>query len=362
MSARRSVFLSLVLAGLSAPAMGMLGLEIAFLPVMDCRLISWDYVKLEPTGCHPATTKYGNFLESFRIRSAYPYLEDIPDAIAIYDGDCTKANVKIVVFPYKLQFVDQEVRVLDPGWDDVDYPESAMYQVLKEGSIEWRKLFGSKPSMPMKEGDVLFKENNGQWGSLPDEVWVYPVRQQMKPARKPLEIYQKGLGERPKLSTKPSKFENLNMRLGTLEKQFPDSPDSVLVRPRIGYDEQTFPGLLSRTQTQGQREWAGTEDNPLVPQRRRYPETCGGQPLQYGAKDSLTEMVEKLDPFEKASAGFRLLRNNQARPPLQFPSTNSGSSRLRVPNPQLPKVQMPSGFSQSRSQSPDDLDWDILRP
>ncbi|EGX46943.1 hypothetical protein AOL_s00097g369 [Orbilia oligospora ATCC 24927] len=366
MPAVTSIFITLLLVGFSAPVLGMIGVEIAFVPIWDptCRIVPWDFTRLEPTGCHSAVPEYEAFLGHVRLRTAYPYLEDIPDAIAIYDGDCTRSNATLVIFPYKLQFVDQEVHVTEePEWSDIEYPENARYQVLKEGSLEWKKILGSKPSVPTKEGDVLYKKKDGQWGSLPNEIWVYPARQWggSRGLKKTLDIYEKGVGLRPEPLVQPSRFENLNMRLGTLERQFPNSPDSVLARPRIGDDEDRLPGWLSNPQTR--REWAGTEDNPLVPQQRKYPMKCGGQPIRY--KDSLTEMTEQTDTFEKVSPGFRLFRNNRARSPLQIPPVKPGtigSNKIRVPNPRLPKVQAPSGFSQSRSQSPDDFGWDVLRP
>ncbi|KAK6331910.1 hypothetical protein TWF718_002447 [Orbilia javanica] len=357
MRGQKAVFIAFFLVGAN-PVLGMRGIEIAFVPLMDCRLLRWDFEKLEPAGCHPAVPEYQEFLDTIRLRTAYPYLEDIPDAIAIYDGPCTKANVKLVIFPYKLEFMDQEVHVLEPEWEDIEYPKAATYQVLKEGSAEWKKVLGNKPPLPTNEGDVWFRENGG-WGRLPNEIWLYPVRQWRKPLKKSLDVYQKGVGVRPKPLTQPPEFENLNMRLGTLEKQFPDSPDSVLVRPRIRDDEERLPGWLSNPQTQG--EWAGTDENPLVPQRMN-PLRCEGQSIKY--KDSLTGMSEKFDSFEKMSPGFRLFRNNRARSPLQIPSGNTSSGKLHVPNPRLPRVQVPSAFSpsHSRSQSPDDFGWDVLRP
>ncbi|KAF3109056.1 hypothetical protein TWF569_006137 [Orbilia oligospora] len=366
MPAVTSIFTTLLLVGFSAPVLGMIGVEIAFVPIWDptCRIVPWDFTRLEPTGCHSAVPEYEAFLGHVRLRTAYPYLEDIPDAIAIYDGDCIRSNAILVIFPYKLQFVDQEVHVTEePEWSDIEYPENAKYQVLKGGGLEWKKILGSKPSVPTKEGDVLYKKKDGQWGSLPNEIWVYPVRQWggSRGLKKTLDIYEKGVGLRPEPLVQPSRFENLNMRLGTLERQFPNSPDSVLARPRIGDDEDRLPGWLSNPRTR--RGWTGTEDNPLVPQQRKYPMKCGGQPIRY--KNSLTEMTEQTDTFEKASPGFRLFRDNRARSPLQIPPAKPGtigSNKIRVPNPRLPKVQAPSGFSQSRSQSPDDFGWDVLRP
>ncbi|KAF3246466.1 hypothetical protein TWF128_008927 [Orbilia oligospora] len=366
MPAVTSIFTTLLLVGFSAPVLGMIGVEIAFVPIWDptCRIVPWDFTRLEPTGCHSAVPEYETFLGHVRLRTAYPYLEDIPDAIAIYDGDCIRSNATLVIFPYKLQFVDQEVHVTEePEWSDIEYPENAKYQVLKEGSLEWKKILGSKPFVPTKEGDVLYKKKDGQWSSLPNEIWIYPVRQWggSRGLKKTLDIYEKGVGLRPEPLVQPSRFENLNMRLGTLERQFPNSPDSVLARPRIGDDEDRLPGWLSNPRTR--REWTGTGDNPLVPQQRKYPMKCGGQPIRY--KNSLTEMTEQTDTFEKASPGFGLFRNNRARSPLQIPPVKPGtigSNKIRVPNPRLPKVQAPSGFSQSRSQSPDDFGWDVLRP
>ncbi|KAK6506193.1 hypothetical protein TWF506_011115 [Arthrobotrys conoides] len=366
MPALTAIFIAVLFVKFSTLVLGNLGVEIAFIPYIDptCRYIPWEFTRLQPTGCHSASPEYDSSLGHIRLRTAYPYLEDIPDAIAIYDGDCIRSNVTLVMFPYKLQYVDQELHIaVAPKYSEIDYPDEAKYRVLKEGSLEWKKILGSKPPLPTNEGDVLYKGKDGQWSRLPNEIMVYRAREWGRPLTKTFDIYQKGVGVRPEPLIQPSRFENLNMRLGTLERQFPNSPDSVLVRPRLGDDDDQLPGWLSDPQTR--RDWAGAEENLVVPQQRKDPLRCGGQPIRY--KNSLTEMTEQRDAFEKGSPGFRLSRNNPERSPLRIPSTNPGTiglNKLRVPNPQLPKVQMPSGFSQSqsRSQSPDDFGWDVLRP
>ncbi|KAK6346172.1 hypothetical protein TWF730_010502 [Orbilia blumenaviensis] len=359
----RTVFLIVsLLVDHSTSVLDMVGVDIGFLPLMECRLLPWDYTRLEPTGCHSAVPKNNETLEVIRLRTGYPYLEDIPDAIAIYDSDCTKANIRFIIFPYKLEFMTQEVHVLEPEWEDIpEYPEKAKYQVLKEGGTEWRRTFGIKPPLPTNEGDVLYKQD-GQWGRLEDEIWLQPVRRGQKPLRESFDLYQRGVGERPSPSKQQSNFDKLNLRCGTLEKEFPNSPDSVLVRPRLEdiLEDERYPGRLPNTQSRG--EWEGMKNNPSIPQRYRDPFAYGEQPLRY--KDTLTEVTDKVDDIEVTSPGFILFKNSLTRSPLLFNSKNTGSNRLQLPNPIIPDVQYPSGFSNSRSKSqvPDDLDWDILRP
>ncbi|KAK6524759.1 hypothetical protein TWF281_011657 [Arthrobotrys megalospora] len=362
MSSRSIILTALLFISFSASVLGMPGVEIAFVPLQDpdCRLRIYDFVKLEPSGCHSAMLDDERwFVGSIRIRTAYPYLDDIPSAIGIYDGDCTKAQIRFIIFPYQLQFVDQEVRLVTypfpnviSSWDLAKYPEYAGYQVLKEGSKEWKELLDGpdRPRLPTNEGDVLYKDKFGKWEYFPNKLQVYPVYQWGKPSHKGLSLYQKGVGVRP------PKFENLNMMLGTLERQSPNSPDAVLARPRLGDGGERPP--VSIPDTQG--GWRGTEANPLIPEWPKEPSICGEPTLKFSARSS--EMSAHVN--DMVSPG--LFRGNREtnRGPLQIPSARAGPNQLRAPNTRLPKVHNPSVFSPSRSksQAPEDFDWDVLRP
>ncbi|EPS43785.1 hypothetical protein H072_2218 [Dactylellina haptotyla CBS 200.50] len=322
--------------------------EIAFIHPDEWIPNQWTFQNLRPNGpdkCNNVVNTWEDRISSIRLRTGYTDADSSPDAIAFYHGkECSRSTIKFIIFYYNSPLVDQVFYLGELPEEDMGM--FTKYKELEEGAWDWNMLVGgiSRRHMPLREGDVLYKQGPGQgWKNLTNVVEVSSIPTKKDPKPELYDWYGKGVGLR--------QSNSIIQRVGTLDPKYPDSPDSVQIRPSVD-------GRLPIRAPMALSQLRGSDSNPLVPTWPNRPAIWREEPPSAGS-----EFADTSPPVDESTSLQGILGEPMARRPMPLPRGHMGSGRLQVPNPSIPRVFNPSSFSVARQSSPNsDDELFVLRP